>query len=261
MKKIAFVSGYYTYGGNKGISENNRFMYDCLYKTAKKYFLKSHDVDLIFISNDDIEIDGVNNIKIDYDLVGYDHMLLMKILGINFIEQKYDYIFVSDGDQIFINEVNDDDLLDSNFSFFDHYFKPTIKSILPEISDIVDLNFDTTKEKWTMGNFFGGSQEVMLDLLKHTKVYHEKYLGKEFSTRGFYARYPDEIFLLKYAFENNVPHKRLKCTINPVGSSEQFFLSDFTPDDSQYILFTNTKLIHDTKKDLETLKKIINNYI
>jgi hypothetical protein len=63
-KKIAVISGWYNFGGNKGISEDYRFMTNCFYESAKKYFLPHHDVEFIFMNNSDITIDGVTNINL-----------------------------------------------------------------------------------------------------------------------------------------------------------------------------------------------------
>ena len=38
-KKIAFISGWYNFGGNNGISDDYRFMTNCLYDSAKKYLI------------------------------------------------------------------------------------------------------------------------------------------------------------------------------------------------------------------------------
>ena len=160
-KKIAVISGWYNFGGNNGISDDNRFMTNCFYESAKKHFLPHHDVEFIFMNNSDITIDGVTNINFDYQIEGFWEMCLMKILSLKFLKNKYDYIFVHDNDQVYIKDVNDK-ILESDFTFLDHFYTPTVKDIYEQVTDIVELNFNTSEEKWTMGNFFGGKQKNMM---------------------------------------------------------------------------------------------------
>lgn len=262
MKKIAFVAGWYTYDGRSGIHENNEYVLNCLYNTAKKYFLLDCDVDFIFITNDEnIKIENVKNIKIDHKVDGFWHMCLMKILSLKYIEDEYDIIFVSDTDQIFVNPVTKD-ILDSDFYLLNHFYYPTIKSIHDQITDTVPLNFDTTSNFWTMGNFFGGLSHIMKSLSKYTEEQHNLYVSEKYNPDiHFYTRYPEELFLIKYIFENNIPHKRLHTTMDPKSSGENYFLSDFKDDESVYPLLPEVKVLHNTKKNIEVLKKIINYYI
>jgi hypothetical protein len=252
-KKIAFISGWYNFGGNNGISEDYRFMTNCLYDSAKKYFLPNHDVEFIFITNGEFTINGVTNIKIDQKIDGFWEMCLMKILSLKVVENKYDYIFVNDNDQIYIKEVGDE-ILESDFTFLDHYFAPPVKGIHEEITDIVELNFNTSEEKWTMGNFFGGKQKNMLELLSLTEENHKKYFGHNYNQNHFYSRYPEELFIIKYVFENNINHKRLNCCFNPLDTTSEVFLGDFSVKESDHFKIKNTKLLHGTKQNLNKLK-------
>lgn len=254
-KKIAFVSGWYNFGGNQGISDDYRFMTNCLYESAKKYFLPNHDVEFIFMNNSNVTIDGVTNINFEYKIDNFWHMCLMKILSLRYLKDEYDYIFINDNDQIYIKEVGDE-ILETDFTFLDHWFKPTTQSIHREVTDIVELNFDTTKNQWTMGNFFGGKQKNVLELLEITEENHKKYFGHNYNQIHFYTRYPEEIFTLKYVYENNINHKRLNCSFNPLDTKEEVFLGDFSKEESDHFKIKNTKLLHDTKKNLEKLKKI-----
>ena len=81
-KKIAVISGWYNFGGNNGMSDDNMFMTNCFYESAKKHFLPNHDVEFIFMNNSDITIDGVTNINFDYQIEGFWEMCLMKILSL-----------------------------------------------------------------------------------------------------------------------------------------------------------------------------------
>jgi hypothetical protein len=259
-KKIAFVSGWYNFGGNQGISDDCRFMTNSLYDSAKKYFLPNHDVEFIFMTNGDFTIDGVTNINFDYKIEGFWHMCLMKILSLKYLKDEYDYIFVNDNDQIYINEVNED-ILNHDMSIVEHFFTPTIKAVHDEITDSVDLNFDTTSENWTMGNFFGGKQETMRHLLNLSLKWHEFYLTKPLKEGvGFYCRYPEELFLIKFIFENKINFNRLNTVVDFHLTNDKFFLSDFRDNGDFYPKTDNVKLLHNTKKNLNKLKEIIKFY-
>lgn len=260
MSKIAFVSGYYSISKNTRMSESTKFMYECLFNSAKKFFLKDHDVDFIFINNNDDYIDDVTNIQIDEEISSYNKMLLMKILCVEYLENKYDYIFVSDGDQIFVNDVVGSDLLTHDFNILDHFFKPKTKDILNILTDDVLIDGDIENSCWTMGNFFGGKRTEFMELLRKTKEYHNNYLHIVNPKFGFYAKFPDEVFLIKYMLEENKNFNRLNTLMVPTNSEFKFFLSDFQKNEDFYPNFNSSKLLHDTKKNLDTLKKIIKYY-
>lgn len=263
MKKIAFVSGWYNYGVGYGISDNNRFILQCLFDTAKKYFLKNHDVEFIFITNTDIELDGVTNIKIDHNVYGFWPMCLMKVLSIKYLEDKYDYIFINDTDQIFTDYVTDE-ILNNDMTIVEHFFYPTVEGIHNEITqtDKVTLNFNTKIHHWTMGNFFGGKSNIMINFLKFTEYWDNEYRKLPLlENEGFYTKYPEEFFLIKFIYENNIQHSRLLTTAFPSSTDKDYFLSDFQNNDSIYPESIKVKLLHNTKKSVETLKKIIKFYI
>jgi hypothetical protein len=266
MSKIAFVSGWYSYGNNYGIAEHHKYILDCLYNSAKKYFLKEHNVDFIFITNDEtIKIDNVQNILIDHQVDGFWYMCLMKILSLKYLDNKYDYIFVSDTDQIFVNYV-DNELLQDNFYMLNHFYCPTIESVHKDIIPPVDekykvpLNFENKKDFWTMGNFFGGKSQIMLDLCSFSEHQHNIYRDVYHPDFHFYTRYPEELFLIKYIYENNIPHKRLNSTVFPQSTGGDYFLSDFQEDIEIYPNISEVRLIHNTKKNVDLLKKIIKYY-
>lgn len=260
MKKIAFVAGWYNYGGQKGLHDKHRFVLECLYKSAKKYFLPNHDVDFIFITNDDIEIEGATTLKIEHTVEGFWHMCLMKILSLNYLEGTYDNVFVNDTDQIYVDYV-DESILDQDLVFLEHYFCPLVKGIHEEVTDIVELNFDTTKERWTMGNFFGGKTEVMKDLASTATYWHDLYTRPSYNPdHNFYSRYPEELFLIKYVFEKNIPHTRLNSTLHFTAATKNNFLCDFQEDENAYSNLENIVLVHNTKKDVEVLQKIIKSF-
>ena len=84
-KKIAFVAVWFSLDGTKDISKDNKFILECLYKTAKKKFLLKHDVEFILVTNTEVKIEDVTIIKVDYSLSNISHAQLMKILAIKFI--------------------------------------------------------------------------------------------------------------------------------------------------------------------------------
>lgn len=258
MSRIAFVSGFYVYGGRIKMTEDQIFMYNCLYDSAKKHFLKGHDVEFIFVTNSYSKIEGVTNIKIEKRISGYHEMLLMKILCVDYLKDEYDYIFVNDGDQIFVGDVGDE-LLSNNFNILKHFYDPPIDGILQNLTPFVDIDCDQKTNRWTMGNFFGGRSKEFLNLLNKTKEYHERYKGFYDRHIGFYAIYPDEVLLVKYLNEESVDYTWLDCIMVP-GEKEEIFLSDFQDDINFYPKLINVKLLHNTKKNLDVLREIIKYY-
>ena len=254
-KKIAVIYGWYNFGEHKGINEDNRLMTNCFYESAKKHFLPHHDVELIFMTNSDVSFDGVTNIHFEYKVSCYSEMLLMKIMSLRFLKDEYDYIFVNDNDQVYIKDVGDE-ILESDFIFVDHFFPSPVEAVHKEVTDIVELNFNTSDEKWTMGNFFGGKQRNMMELLNIAEENHKKYFGHNYDGLQFYSRYPDELFILKYVYENNVNHKRMNTCVHPLQSPGEYFLSDWGDDDSVPFEVTNVNLLHNTKKNLNKLRKL-----
>ena len=259
MSRIAFVSGFYVYGGRVKMTPEQIFMFECLYDSAKKYFLKNHEVEFIFITNSYSKIEGVNTIKIDKKITGYHEMLLMKILCVDYLKEQYDYIFVNDGDQIFVDHINDD-LLEHNFNIQRHFYNPAIDGVLENLSPFINIECDRKNNHWTMGNFFGGKSDEFLRLLNKTKEYHERYKNFYHKDIGFYAIYPDEVFLVKYLNEESVDYNWLKSITIPGEVEGDFFVSDFQDDINFYPNFTNVKLLHNTKKNLSVLKEIIKYY-
>ena len=265
MIKIAFISNWFDFNENnqnnfierKKQYNDEKIVIKSLYKTAKKYFLPNYNVDHIFITNTEINIENVKNIKVDLKLENFWHVCLMKILSINYLKDYYDYYFINDPDQIFIDTI-DDDILKNDFVILDHWSQ-TIDDVHKNITNKITLDFEESKksDKWLLGNFFGGKSKYIKELCEQTQKLHEKYYE---NGKDFYTIYPEEIFLIKYLYENNVIFNRYNVSNNP--NSFMFVLND------DYIknLIINTnikgsvKLIHDTKRYPEELKKIIENY-
>ena len=260
--KIAFISGFFCINHNiNSFDENQKLMYSCLYNSGKKYFLKNNDVDFIFVNNFDFDFDGVINIKIKYPLYSYQHMLLMKILMLNYIDRKkYDYIFVNDGDQMFIDYV-DDNFLKNDFNIMEHFFHPNAFQILNDLTNIIKIHDGVKNEEWTMGNFFGGKSEIFFNIVDFVNVHHEIYIKKMNNEANFYSIYPDEVFLMKFMVEKKMKFNRLNTITVPGISEKKYFLSDFQDDINLYPNINNTILLHNTKKNINTLKQINKYYI
>lgn len=254
-KKIAFLAGWYDYGGRRFPIDDITTLLTCLYKSGKKYFLPNHDVDFIFLTNGDYTINDVKNIRFERPIDGFWEMCLMKILSIRQLQDKYDYIFVHDTDQIYIKDVSED-ILDPDFVLLNHWFSPPLKDVHGGVTDIVKLNFDSTGLQWTMGNFFGGKYENMMNLLEMTEREHQNHLGHNFDGQHFYARYPEELFVLKYAYENNINIKRLDCVMHPNLTDQEVFLGEYNVDMEETNKIKNATLLHNTKLNIPNLKKM-----
>lgn len=259
MSKVAFVSGYYFIHQEREMDVNLKFMYESLYDSAKKYFLPNHEVDFIFMTNSQNYISNARNVRIDKYLNGQSEMLLMKIKCLNYLTKDYDYIFVSDGDQIFVDYVNDD-FLDNNFVTVKHFHSPNSTGILKDLTEFVTINGDTDKTYWCTGNFFGGKSDTFKFILNKTNEHDEYY--KQFYTpsRGYYATYPDEVLLMKILIEENVNYTTLPSSTELIISDNKSFLGDFINDSSLYPNFNNVKLLHNTKKNINLLREVIKYY-
>ena len=259
MKKIAFVSGFFSNEQNSTWLPNQKKMYECLYSSAKKYFLPKQEVDFIFITNCECEIDGVENIKIDYRTHSYHHILLMKILMVDFLKKDYDYVYVNDGDQIYIDYI-EENFIDDDFSIMGHFFNANAQSVLDELTDIIKIEGNLKNKIWSMGNFFGGKHQIFKQLVKFAKDIHETNFGKTTKDLDFYARYPDEVILVKFFNEKEFQYKQLSSITVPGNSDEKYFLSDFQDDYSFYPNINNSKVLHNTKKNYEVLFNVIKYY-
>lgn len=266
--KIALINSMFF---NKGTSENYINDYiktsDYFFKTAKKYFLKNHDVDFLTITNTDKHLDNtdVKIIKVDYPIDGLFHALTMKVLCLEFIEEEYDYIFVADADQIFVNEVTEKDILTNDYVFLRHFYRPTFKSILNENTDCLHVGFDGDKVEWSMGNFFGGKGKIMKMLLDYSKEIHFQNFGKNVKEQfNYYCRYAEEFFVGAFPHEKMIDYKMLSVITNPYEDlNNDYFLSDFFNDETgnQYETINNVKILHNTKKNFNQLDRVIKFFI
>lgn len=239
---------------------------DILFESAKKHFLKNHELDCLLITNHPLiqsKLDFVKTIKVDHDIHNNWHGYLMKVLCLEYVPKEYDYIFSLDVDQIFINEVIDEEVLSNDFIFMRHWYTPSYAGILSEVTNFVSVDFDADKAYWAIGNFFGGKSENMYDLFeKSNKIHNELFNKKIMESCNFYSRYPEELFIGKYAYENNTDYKYLTGSIGfDQEPDKNFFLGDFdylwrkyasnNNDETVFQNLTNVKLIHQTKINME----------
>lgn len=267
--KVALVNSmFFNQGIGRDFVKNYIKTSDYFFKTAKKYFLTNHEVDFLTITNTDNHIDNsdVKVIKVDYPIGGLYHALTMKVLCLEFIPKDYDYIFIADADQIFVNEVTDEDVFSHNYVFLRHFYRPTFKSIMDENTTCLNISFDGNQKEWSMGNFFGGTQDTMQGLLEYSKKIHDENFEKNIKEGyGFYCRYAEEFFVSSYPHEKNIDFKMLSVITNPYDDlKNNYFLSDFIDDNESQNLYkniTNVKILHNTKKNFSQLDRIIKFFI
>lgn len=242
------------------------FCLEILFKSAKKYFLTKHDVDfLLIINRDDIKLnlDFVKTIVIDHEVYNNWHGYGMKVLGLNYVPKEYDYIFGSDVDSIFVNEVTDEDILSNDFVAMKHWNNPTFNSILNSVTEHITVDFDGDNVSWIMGNFFGGKSEIMYDIFKMSNEIHNKLFNVVVLEQyHFYTGYPEEVFLGKYIYENNIDCKHLTGALGfSLQPESNFFLGDFEfvnqefikNNETSFVNTDNVKLLHATKINMDTL--------
>jgi hypothetical protein len=267
-KKVAFVSPMAFEKNGQKIPERYKKCITPFFKTAKKFFLPNnptYDVDFILLTNssDNCELDYVKTIRTYEETNGYSYGCLMKILLLEHIPNEYDYIFVADMDSVFANEFKED-ILEKPFVFLDHYFKPTLKSILDIDTQHVTIDADISNEKWTMDTFIGGTYEMMMRFNKFAREQHSKYYGKNSFEYGFYSKYPGELFILKFVFENKIDHKRLTacCELHPNSANQIWHIGELPNNwDSkngmgiEFIKYY--RQLHQTKMKLDILDEVV----
>jgi hypothetical protein len=268
-----------SYQHEKNLLDIYKKCVEVLFKSGKKYFLPNHEVEFLLITNHDFielnHLDYVKLIKVDYDIHNNWHGYLMKLLGIEFVPKEYDYIFSLDVDQIFVNEVVDDDVLSHDFVVMKHWSNPTYSSILSEVTNFIDIDFNGEEEFWVLGNFFGGKSKKMYELFEKSNKIHNDLLNKKIMEHcNFYSMYPEEMFVGKYINENNVNYKYLTGSLGFDEGEEakrSLFLGDFehlwrkyVQNDNDETIFqniTNVKLIHQTKINMDAFKIFSKYYI
>jgi hypothetical protein len=267
-KKIAVVSPMAFERNGQAIPEMYKKCILPFFLTAKKNFLpnkEKYDVEFLLLTNSNYtcELDFVKTIRTYEQTTGYSYGCLMKILLLEHVPNEYDYIFVADMDSIFPSEMNED-ILGAPFVFLDHYYKPSLNSVLEVDTDHVSIDADVSNEHWTMDTFFGGTYEIMMNFNKFARAQHNKYFGKVSKEYGFYSKYPGELFILKYVFENNIKHKRLSacCELDSNSVTRKWHIGELPNNlDSKNglgIQFLNNYCqLHQTKMSLDILDEVV----
>lgn len=225
-----------------------------LYNSAKKFFLQNHTLDFVLFSDIDINIGGVRTIKIDTPHIQSTNFYqFLKVLTLNEIDiNVYDYIFVNDNDQMYVNYVEESDILTNELCILSHFY-PSVKTKDQIIlwSDIVEIN-DPNKQH-TMGNFFGGPKFLMQQFLNFCNIFWETHKDYSFNGTGIFSVYPEEVLLIKFLIDNNIQEKRL---ISQLHFENKGFMTNINAYGNLIENIKNFKLIHNTKHDLDFSQKI-----
>ena len=180
--KIALMCSLF-FSKDYGINSSYLLCLEFLFKSAKKYFLPNHNVEFLLITNNDgIKIDTldyVKTIRVNHDIHNEWHGYLMKVLSVEYVPKEYDYIFSLDVDQIFVNEVTDEDLLHNDFILTKHWCNPTYASILDEVTPFISVNFKAEDYFWALGSFFGGKSKNMYELFEQSNKIHNELFNKK----------------------------------------------------------------------------------
>jgi hypothetical protein len=259
--KIALINSLFFPNENYHLVNDYYDTSEVFFRSAKKNFLPNHDVHHILITNISRRhpLDFVEHIVTDYTPKEFHHLLFMKVLCLQFLKEDYDYIFVADADQIITCQITDEDILDADYVFMRHFYNALYKDALPSMTSFIDVNYPENAV-WTMGNFYGGKQEHVMNMYNIAQETHNKlYLNAIMPEFGFYCKYPDELFITKYPYENNVNYKILSSNASFTNVSD-IFLSDFSTEIEDYQYSNNVKMLHNTKKDIKLLKELIKNY-
>ena len=226
-----------------------------LIDSTKRKFLKNHNVDIKMFSNIHITYPGTETliIKIDENIKNENYYQLHKVLALNHINlDAYDYVFVSDIDQMFINTVNDDDLLLNKLCIMEHFYKDLrTADNMRHWSDVI--TFVDREYKHTMGNFYGGPVHIIKDFLQYVNGYWQEYKNHVFPPVGFFSKYPEEVLLIKYIKEKNLSEHRIPCSINFINPA---FMTNINAFGNLYEHLDSFKLIHNIKIDMEGAQKL-----
>lgn len=272
MKKIALV-GTLVFNDFPDPNKKSNYieMFEIFMLSAKKHFMKNHDVDFILLTNTlDIDLnEKVNSFvkKVIYPekINNFSSAISCKIFGLEMLSNNYDFVFSSDVDQIFVSNVNDSDLLNHDFSIMSHFFSSKYKDVLPSVNNAIEFtpSFTLTDDYiWPMGNFFGGKQSNINELILNYKDLHNKLKNKKhkYPRYNYYALYPDEMFLGDYCYSNNIKYQLLTTVVDYRNTKKSFFLSDFIGNVNEILNIKNVKLLHNTKKNMELLRKLKEKY-
>jgi histo-blood group ABO system transferase len=175
-----------------------------LIESAEKWFLKNHDVTYFLFTDTTLQFDNPKIVKIPHEHKPFPYPTLFRYN--TFVKnEKYlegmDYLFYSDIDMLFVDEVGDEILSDRVFTQHPGYYG---KRGTPETNP-ASLAFVSRKEKmqYFAGGFNGGTRE---EFMKMAKVI-DKNIQKDLENNVI-AIWHDESHLNRYAI-NNRPTKVL----------------------------------------------------
>lgn len=226
-----------------------------LVESTRKKFLTTHEVDIVILSNNGIGYPNTKNIIINVEpefVADMNYILLNKILALNFIDfNEYDYVFVSDIDQMWVNEVLDSDLLLDKFCMPNHFWNTKLKNDLPNWSDVIFTNNGELDN--TMGNFFGGPSNIMKNLVSYVNEYWSKYKHHKSGHIGFFCLHAEEVLLVTFTDEKKIPVHRLTSQLY---FTNKGFLTNINAYGDILLNLHNFKLVHNIKVDMFLANKI-----
>lgn len=225
-----------------------------LYSSAKKFFLPGNNVRHVLFTDNDIAIEGVETVRIESPHIqSPSYYQFLKVLSLNSINlDLYDYVFVNDVDQMYVDYVQDSDLLSNQLCILSHFF-PTIKTKeqLMHWSDIVEINDANVQH--TMGNFFGGPVSIIKEFLAFCNDFWNKHKDHSYNGTGMFSLYPEEVLLIKFIVDNNIQERRLQSQLH---FENKGFMTNINAFGDLVENLKNFKLIHNIKHDISFAKKI-----
>jgi hypothetical protein len=223
---------------------------DLLIKSAKRYFLCNHEIHYVIFTDikDTPIIENVRFINIDNSFSkSISYYQFQKILSLNYINlDYYDYVFVHDIDQVYVDYVDDSDLLTNDLCVLSHLNGEKIKTGLKWWTNIIEIENDL---EHTTGNFWGGPTHLIKLFLEYTNKFWN--INKDIKNErvNFFSEHPEEVLLIKFIDYYRIKERRLSSSLNFDTPS---FLTSITHNgDIKDYQLKNFKLIHDTKVNIE----------
>lgn len=216
-----------------------------LIESAEKYFCTKHNV-TYFIFTDSENFFHEKSIIIPQSRLGWPYDTLMRFEVYYKNKDKYqnmDYIYATDADMLFLEEVGDEILSERVGTHHPGFYKRKIE--LPyERNPISTAYIKKEDDKFYFaGGFYGGTKDEVIKLFETTS----KNIQEDLQNYGFVAKHHDESHINKY-FNSNPPTKSL--------SPSYCFPEDvdcLAHDDYKNIVSLQKKLIALAKKDANSL--------
>lgn len=192
-----------------------------LINSAEKYFCKNHNV-TYFVFTDAKNFYNEKAVVISQSKLGwpYDTMMRFETYYKNIEKFKLmDYIFGSDADMLFVDDVGDEILSDLVGTLHPGFYKREIEKPYERRSKSTAYVKQGDGEHYFAGGFFGGSNSEILKLLETTS----KNIRYDLNN-AIIAAWHDESHLNRY-FINNKPSKILSpsyCYPEDILQSDQY---------------------------------------